>query len=99
MAASPIAVDSDNAQLQDKWAPPASQPANIAANGNGVDAANGGGSHPDDPNTQPAVEGAGYSRNGSAVPEASSDSATMQDASRGEKQIKVLVKSLSMHPL
>lgn len=94
MAASPIAVDSGPAHAQEKWTPQETQAADGAATSNGADVANGV-SHPDDhPNAKPAGEGADFSRNSSAAPEGGSTAGSKQDASqRGEKQVKVLVKS------
>lgn len=93
MAASPIAVDSG--PTQEKWTPQDSHVTDTPADGNSTDVANGAATHPDDrPNVKPAGEGAGFSRNSSTVPEATSATGEKEDASqRGEKQVKVLVKS------
>lgn len=98
MAASPIQVDIK--QEEQTWSRPDENSANVVAppptNGDAPPPSNGATQpHPDDQrDVQQPVEAVKHERTGSSVPDTTSTSTAKQDSSqRGEKQIKVLVKS------
>ncbi|KAI0344120.1 hypothetical protein BDW22DRAFT_1427763 [Trametopsis cervina] len=86
MAAPPAALDSSSAPAQEKWTASEKK-----ADTTLVKTEANGEPHTDDASARPAGNGADYSRNGSAAPDAASNAGSKQDSSqRGEKQIKVL---------
>ena len=94
MAASPIQVDIK--QEEQTWSRPDDKSASVAApptNGDAPPPSNGATSD-DQRDVQQPVEAVKHERTGSSVPDTTSTSTAKQDPSqRGEKQIKVLVKS------
>jgi hypothetical protein len=93
MVSSPIVVDGPSAPSQGKWSTPDKQTDTPTLKANGAEVANGQ-AHPADQPIAQSASSATVAYNGSAPPEAGSDAGTEKNvASRGEKQIKVLVRS------